>query len=521
MGFNLHFYPAVPLVITLLCLLYVRSLTRWRARSRGRPFPPGPPSLPVVGNLFHIPGDKPWNTFSDLAAQYGDILHFRTLGQSTIVLGGPEVVNEYLEKRASSTSDRPQTSMIDLLDQRDNFGLMPYGQRWRRYRRHFWQHFTSRAIEQYRPVTRAAAHQFLARLIERPSQFKSHVRYTFLATVLKVVYGISLTEDHDEYAATFEVSAEGISRGLAPGRYKIMEMLPFLKELPKWVPGFGSLADLDRWRAAIKEVKEAPFAHTRESMARGEGFDSIIAKTLAVAENTVGHEETHEEMVKGIGLTSYEAGADTSFIALQAFFLAMSLHPDVQRKAQAELDAVVGPGRMPEFSDSDSLVYVNAVIKETLRWHTVTPLGLAHATTADDELHGYFIPAGTVVLANIWACMHDPTLYQDPHVFRPERFIRDGKPDPSVLDPIPFVFGFGRRICPGRHFALASLFINVASVLHGFDITPPLDEDGRPITVHHSQSAGLASYPEDCRVTIKPRSAEAEALIMTHANAVA
>ena len=91
-----------------------------------------------------------------------------------------------------------------------------------------------------------------------------------------------------------------------------------------------------------------------------------------------------------------------SFAALQSFFLAMSLHPEVQKKAQAELDAVVGPGRMPEFSDSDSLVYVNAVIKETLRWHSVVPLGVAHSTVADDELHGYFIPAGTVILPNVW-----------------------------------------------------------------------------------------------------------------------
>ena len=91
-----------------------------------------------------------------------------------------------------------------------------------------------------------------------------------------------------------------------------------------------------------------------------------------------------------------------SFAALQSFFLAMSLHPEVQKKAQAELDAVVGPGRMPEFSDSDSLVYVNAVIKETLRWHSVVPLGVAHSTVADDELYGYFIPAGTVILPNVW-----------------------------------------------------------------------------------------------------------------------
>lgn len=80
----------------------------------------------------------------------------------------------------------------------------------------------------------------------------------------------------------------------------------------------------------------------------------------------------------------------------------MVLHPEAQKKAQAELDAVVGPGRMPDFSDWKSLVYMNALIKEVLRWHTVAPLGVAHCTITDDELNGYFIPAGTVLLPNIW-----------------------------------------------------------------------------------------------------------------------
>ena len=230
----------------------------------------------------------------------------------------------------------------------------------------------------------------------------------------------------------------------------------------------------------------------------------------------------------------------------------MAMHPKAQKQAQAELDAVVGPGRMPDFGDWKSLVYVDALIKEVLRWHTVAPLGVAHSTTADDELDGYFIPAGTVLLPNIWsacsaslpidlgehctdematrivlccrACMHDPALYEDPDVFRPERFIRDGKLDPSVQDPLAFVFGFGRRfvstpvplscsgghktttvrgqgthmvdhrICPGRHYAEAALFINVASILHTFDITPPLDAGGRPIALDHRMTPGFISY---------------------------
>ena len=144
--------------------------------------------------------------------------------------------------------------------------------------------------------------------------------------------------------------------------------------------------------------------------------------------------------------------------------LAMSLHPEVLKKAHAELDVVVGPDRLPDFSDRDSLVYVNAIVKETFRWHSVVPLSLPHRTTADEEINGYFIPEGTILLPNTWcvigtmkrsgellrrtyrrACMHDPVVYPDPHAFRPERFIRDGQLDKDVRDPSLYVFGYGRR----------------------------------------------------------------------------
>lgn len=113
--------------------------------------------------------------------------------------------------------------------------------------------------------------------------------------------------------------------------------------------------------------------------------------------------------------------------------------------------------------------------------------------------------------------MNDPGVYTDPHLFRPERFIRDGKINPEIRDPGRFVFGYGRRlvgnacqsrpyqgirlmtysnrrICPGRYFAQDGLFINLASILHVFDITPPLDEHGNPIKVGYRMSDGLLSY---------------------------
>ncbi len=88
--------------------------------------------------------------------------------------------------------------------------------------------------------------------------------------------------------------------------------------------------------------------------------------------------------------------------ALSAFFVAIALYPEVQKRAQAELDSVVGPHRLPEYGDSPDLVYVNALIKELLRWHLVLPLGVPHFTLEDDEFNGYFIPAGTALMTNVW-----------------------------------------------------------------------------------------------------------------------
>ena len=87
---------------------------------------------------------------------------------------------------------------------------------------------------------------------------------------------------------------------------------------------------------------------------------------------------------------------------MRAFLVAMAMYPDVQKKAQAELDAVVGRGRLPESGDRGSLPYTEAVVKELLRWHTVAPIGVPHRVVSDDEYNGYFIPAGSIVTPNIW-----------------------------------------------------------------------------------------------------------------------
>ncbi|KAI0352615.1 CyP450 monooxygenase [Trametes cingulata] len=507
------FSYTLPLVIVIPILLYVRSLFVWRDRIHRLPLPPGPRPLPILGNLYNMPKERPWEAYRDMQQEYGDLIYLRVLGQHMLILNSAEVTLEYLEKHSANTSDRPQNPVIELSGQDLNLGLMPYGPWWRRHRRAFWQYFHPGVLSRYLPIQRAAAYRFLAHLLDSPVHLKSHIRDTFATTMLKVLYDIDVKDEDDEHIKMMEAAFEAIKLA-TPGQFAV-ELFPFLRHVPPWFPGAGFQKLFAACKAANDHLKHVPFDEVRASLERGEQRNCIAADMLTKLnlrpESLLTSDE--DEVMKNVCAVAFEGGSDTTFSILQAVFVALALHPDVQKKAQNELDTVVGPSRLPDHSDVDQLVYVNALVKEALRWHVVVPLSIPHRTVRNDEFHGYLVPAGTTVMANVWSILHDPEVYDDPDVFRPERFIRDSKLDDAIRDPASFVFGFGRRICPGRYFAQTSLFITIASMLHVFEIGLPVNEDGEPIPIKYEQSHGLLSYPTDCRCSIKPRSARAEALI--------
>ncbi|KAG8719501.1 hypothetical protein FRC08_002683 [Ceratobasidium sp. 394] len=174
----------------------------------------------------------------------------------------------------------------------------------------------------------------------------------------------------------------------------------------------------------------------------------------------------------------------------------MVLHPEIQQKAQAELDSVLGENRLPELSDRESLPYMNCILKEVSRWNSVAPLGVAHACSQDDEYKGYRIPKGSMVIGNTWAISNNPSVYPEPRKFNPDRFLGSSVPEAPA-------FGFGRRICPGSHFAESSLFIMASTVLSIFKITPT---PGKPIPEAKWKTDVLASHPHPFDCTLTPRS---------------
>lgn len=217
-----------------------------------------------------------------------------------------------------------------------------------------------------------------------------------------------------------------------------------------------------------------------------------------------------------------EAGADTTANTLVGFVQAMLLYPEAQRRAQAELDSVVGPDRLPSIDDWDRLPLVRACIKESLRWMPTAVLGLPHAVVQDDEYLGYRIPKGAGVMWNVWGINMDARRFARPREFRPERYLGDDQTsyeaatngDPAKRDH--FVFGAGRRMCQGMHIADRSLFFAIARMLWAFNLEKAVDAAGREITPdQEALTEGFLVQPAPFPAKITPRSEKHAEIVRT------
>ncbi|KAM5544308.1 hypothetical protein V8D89_001968 [Ganoderma adspersum] len=502
-----------PWVIFVVLVLLANAVQRRRKHAR---LPPGPTPLPIVGNILDFPRTHLGREFAAMSRRFGDVVHLNVLGQDTIVLGSLKAARDLLDKRSANYSDRPTSVMVQLVGYDWLFALMNYGQRWRQHRRAVHPTMTPDVVLQYQAFQLDAARNLLRLFLQDPQELSSHIKFTFAAIVMGALYGIEIREPHDKYYHMVERMGEVGEEILIPGRFPV-EAFPVLRYLPSWFPGGG----FKKWAAdAKRDILNAVdylFESSKSVTITDSSKQPMIHRILG---DSASQEDVElEKMCKEVVATMYVAGADTSNAMMGAFFLTMALHPEVQKKAQQELDAIVGTERLPDFSDRPSLPYVNAIVKELLRWHPATPMGVPHRILADDEYNGHIIPAGATIFVNIWDILRDPELYPQPEDFVPERFLdSSGNLDVRGRDPADVTFGFGRRICPGRHFADSTLFILCASVLSAFEIGPPVGEDGAPLPFKREASDHcVVSHPKVHKYTMKPRSAHVERLVeMTH-----
>ncbi|KAF4600000.1 hypothetical protein EYR40_007106 [Pleurotus pulmonarius] len=370
----------------------------------------------------------------------------------------------------------------------------------------FQQTLSQKACVQFHQIQTENAHILVNDLMENKGDYGYSVGRYATSVSMRIAYGHQIRSDNDEYIQVGTEGANSLLVGGTPGA-TVIDLFPILKHLPNWFPGtyYASLART--WKPAVDRMHNYPYDVVREQMAQGIAKPCILATELQRrGEQTLSDEDV--SVLKGVAGAVHAGGTETTSASLALFAIAMILYPECQKRGQEEIDRIVGRDRLPTFEDKESLPYVSCIVQEILRWHPSLPLGVAHRSSEDDIYRGMFIPKGSVVIANLRGISLDETVYRNPTEFNPSRFLPksaggNGEPVFSAA------FGFGRRICPGKHLASGSVWIAVATMLSTLYIMKAKDEQGNEITPLMEFDHGLVSRIKDfpCNVTVRSTTA--------------
>ncbi|KZT37243.1 cytochrome P450 [Sistotremastrum suecicum HHB10207 ss-3] len=494
----------------------ITSIILWRFmwRESRLPLPPGPSTNVGLSGVSKplITHKNPWIQYASWKDLYGPVSYYSLGKTRVLILNTSTAATSLLEKRGKIYSDRPSTVMFGQLIGQDQqfFRTSDKNPRFGIYRKMFKDEFGKKGVLGHVAVQENERDFYLRNLSVDPKGFRKHIKRYAVAVIMKIAYGYSVTEDNDRFVALVDSWLEHTNaHNTKPAQWSV-DSYPFLKYLPRWFPGTSFFKFADDQRARNRELLGAPVEWVKEEMKAGRACSSFVERMYRRGTDGVLSAE-EEDVVQNVAGAMYLGGADTTLSALMTFILMMARNPSVQQKAVEEIENVIGSDRLPEVGDMEKLPYVNALIKEVLRFHPVAPLALPHRVTQDDEYEGMRIPGGSTVIVNLWSILHDESTYPDPMKFSPERYLPSDSssstnstktPQP---DPRAYAFGIGRRLCPGMHLAEISLFLIISSTLAMFDISRAKDANGKEIEPKMEFKNGVVSVAEEFECEIRLR----------------
>lgn len=514
---------AHPILTILGLILFPLLATLLYDFQRWYHMPPGPIPIPFIGNKHQIPRSKPWLQFEQWSRTYGPIFTIWIGRTPTLILSDPAIAIDLLEKRSTIYSSRPRmVAMGELYNDNASVLVQPYGKEWSLRRKLLHHAMTPKALRLYKPIQEAEATRLCHSLLSDPTSFEKLIERFTSSVVFCVAYGHRIDSlAADVIKQRFEFMHYMASLNV-PGKYMV-ESIPLLKHIP---------SILAPWKREIQTMgaKEATanlalWNLVKDDLSTSKEKDITIPDSLTKLVLELREKEAiplTDSQLSYTPASLFGAGSDTTASTLCTAFLGLITHPSVLSRAYSELASVIGSSRLPTFTDSPNLPYINALVKETLRWRPVAVLGgTPRATTADDEYSEFKIPAGTSVLSNFWAMNLNEEYYPHPHVFDPIRFLAltSGAQALSAEDEAAAkkfaprkvypgktgenVFGVGRRVCPGAELATNSLFIALSRLIWAFEILP---EEGRRYDIFE-YTEGFNIRPVSFPCSIRVRSA--------------
>lgn len=436
------------------------------------------------------------------------MIHLSLGGNEILVLNDAKDAEELLNRRSSNYSSRKQLMYAGKHQSKDKrLVLMHYGDELRKQRAAFHAMLQPRVLSTYEAVQDRESLRFLNNMLDNPPAMQLHSKLYAASIVFALGYGKDLNaEGLKELHELLDIADKFISDCM-PGAH-LVDLFPALDFLPDIVSPWRSEArkkhenDMKLYGRLFEQVKE-----------RSEKLGSAASECFAsrVWEEKDKHLLDMTSMTYLVG-TALEAGTDSTAAAIIWFVVAVILNPEALAKAQEELDSVVGADgtTMPVFANMDDLPYCFALVKEVLRWHPSAPIGFNHLSDKDDSYNGYFIPANTMVIPNIYTMHRNEEVYPEATKFRPERYLKDlVRPiTAAAMSEGHYAFGFGRRVCPGKVFAAQTIWIGMIRLMWAFNFEHARDQNGEIIPIDDSGSPkGLISRAEEFPFKMTPRSA--------------
>jgi len=474
---------------------------------------PGPPQFPLIGNLHQIPKTGAHRKFTEWARVYGGIFRLKLGPAWAVVITDRRLVKEMLDNKSSVYSHRPPSYIShDLITKGDHLLVMKYGPTWRSFRRVMHQFFMeSMCDRQHIELVEAEQVQMMRDFLVAPERYMVHTKRTSNSIIMSLVFGVRTESDQTAHMQELYTVMERWSEVMETGATPPVDIFPFLKLLPESWFGNWIQRSLDvgkRMKKLYSSMQEHVTARRSQEGGKHTFMDQVLDQQdkLQLTSN-------QRDFIGGVLM---EGGSDTVSTMMLVIIQALTSHPEVQRRAQAEIDGVYGEDGSPTWSDYDKLPYVTQIIKEAIRWRPVTPLGFPHALSQNDWVDGKLIPAGTTVFLNVWGLHHDEERYPDPDKFDPSRF--EGQTQSAAkyaasadyTNRDHYVFGAGRRICPGIHLAEREMFLGTAKLLWGFNFEQQRDDEGQLIPIDTDPVTGYTEgflvSPKEFACRISPRS---------------
>ncbi|KAF8097095.1 hypothetical protein N665_0294s0001 [Sinapis alba] len=457
--------------IIVAILFFASILLAKNTRKVKKNLPPGPPRLPIIGNLHQL-GSKPHRSMFKLSEKYGPLMSLKFGNVSTVVASTPETVKDVLKTFDLDCCSRPyMTYAARVTYNLKDLGFSPYSNYWRELRKlTVTELYTAKRVQSFQHVRREEV-ALLVDFIKQSASLENKVNFslklmTLSASVIcRVAFGIRFQGSKIEN--TYDEVIQGVMEVV--GSFAAADYFPVIGKIIDRITGLHSKCE------KVFKAMDAFFDQAIQHHLDDESIkDDIIALLLEMerGELGLGGFKLTRSHTKGILLNILAAGIDTSAQTVTWVMTHLIANPRVMKKVQAEVREVIKNKDNITEEDIEQLEYLKLVIKETLRINTLVPLLIPREASKDIKIAGYDIPKKTWIHVNVWAIHRNPNVWKDPEAFIPERFM-DNEIDYKGLSFELLPFGSGRRMCPGMGMGLALVHLTLVNLLYRFDWNLP------------------------------------------------